>query len=112
MSGIRAFMKRDWFTCDQCMSLEFHGFQPYCAQNMREIRWQLKQYGCGHFAENDKEYEKRQWRMRHDCLTDTDKAEIHLVGRYGDEPYRKTVYHDPKDIIKEITGWDAKEGEE
>ena len=76
MSGIRAFMKRDWFTCDQCMSLEFHGFQPYCAYNKREIRWQLKQFGCGHFAENDKEYEKREWRMRHDCLTDTDKAEM------------------------------------
>lgn len=76
MSGIHAFMKRDWFTCDQCENLAFHGIHPYCEHNKRYIHWQLKQYGCGQFAENDKEWEKREWRRRHDRLTEKDKRQI------------------------------------
>lgn len=50
MSGIHAFMKRDWFTCSECGAMAFRGLRPYCRYNKRPIDWPLKEYGCGSYS--------------------------------------------------------------
>lgn len=37
MRKVHAFMKRDWFTCHDCLNLTFKGFEPYCRRNERTI---------------------------------------------------------------------------
>lgn len=54
MTGrIYAFMKRDWYTCHDCLSLTFRGYEPYCKKNERAIHWNTKRFGCGEFATAD-----------------------------------------------------------
>ena len=47
MRKVHAFMKRDWFTCHDCLNLTFKGFEPYCRRNERTINWNLRGFGCG-----------------------------------------------------------------
>lgn len=69
-------MKRDWFTCSDCGTMAFHGFQPYCEYNRRYIRWPIKHYGCGHYSASDREAKKMQWRYEHDLLSEKEKEEM------------------------------------
>ena len=71
----------------------------------RQADGQYRKIECKDY---DDAYDKLSFMLSHNDRW----AEIHFVGRYGEEPYRKTVYHDPKEIIEEMAEWDAKEGEE
>ena len=53
MRKVHACMKRDWFTCHDCLNLTFKGFEPYCRRNERAINWNLRGFGCGEYATAD-----------------------------------------------------------
>lgn len=77
--------------------------KPYITA--RQTDGQYRKIECEDY---DDAYDKLSFMMSHNDRW----SEINFVGKYGDEPYRKTIYRDPKDIIEEIAGWDAKEEEE
>ena len=53
MRKVHVFMRRDWFTCHDCLNLTFKGFEPYCRRNERTINWNLRGFGCGEYATAD-----------------------------------------------------------
>lgn len=50
---MRAFCRRDFFTCSECASFQPQGLRPYCDRAKRIIRYDPTSFGCGDYVTTD-----------------------------------------------------------
>lgn len=50
---MRAFSKRDFFTCSECLSFRPREGIPYCDRAQKRIRYDPRAFGCGDYACTD-----------------------------------------------------------
>ncbi len=64
MTGIHAFMARDYYTCATCYYHSWKGMTPWCKRNDRAINWDMWGFGCGNYGASDRtdRVEKRRCR--------------------------------------------------